>query len=188
MDDLEQKATDALKEELGKRLKETAKLKETPKPRTPKKENISNLTGFLTVIMISLSAVIFYTLFLMKKESPQKKIIPIVPDHVIIPSNEISLLRNRVEKLTAQNKRLSDQIWLLGLQANQNAVMLKSTNPEIAGRVVELTEDWKLNKKPDSVKIKTDHLNKLNDFIAKEPYSTAMDATAEMPESTTYEE
>lgn len=150
------------------------------------KDNNSIFTIFLTTIMLALSIVVAYSLFFKDDaliQTPTQKIVPLAPD-VVLPT-DVHVLRETVNRLAAQNKRMADQLWLLGLQGNQNAVMLKLANPENANRVVQLTEDWKLNKKPDSVKIKDTHLPKLNEFIDG-THATSLES-AEMPE-TTYEE
>ncbi len=147
-------------------------------------------TIFLLTVLLSLTGVIFYYSFLKDRietppQSPSpRKIIPLAPDNIILPS-DVDRLRQTVDKLESQNKTLSDQVWLLGLQANQNAVMLKLAHPENANGVAELTEDWKLNKIPDSIKIKESHLNRLKQFIADKGHATQLNS-AEMPSS--YEE
>ena len=162
-----------------------AKLQNRLNPHSTEEKN-KIFTIFLFTIVICLSLVISYVfLFKDTKNSevkiPQKnsKTISIAPDN---PNVDINFLKSMVAKLSVQNKQLSDQVWLLGLQANQNAVILKTIDPSNAHRVSELSEDWKLNQIPDRVKMKPEYISKLREFLSSAPKTTSLEATeADMP-------
>ena len=83
----------------------------------------------------------------------------------VVPDESVAELKTKVN-------RLSYKMWLLSLQANQNASLNKETDRQFhkgerADRYVYIQEDWKLDKKPDNIKFSDEDLERLQAHVIK---------------------
>jgi len=77
----------------------------------------------------------------------------------------------RVDQLSGRMQRLETKVWLLGVQANQNAVVNKEADRQFhrgkhAERYITITKDWKLKKRPDNLRFSEEHRQQLEKHIA----------------------
>lgn len=192
-------ALEQLNEQDRNRIKEQLiKFKIAPIPQNVQNvqkldtSNTQFMTIFLSAVMILLT-VAMMVLFVFKDginkslESP----IPIVTNNF---EREVQVadttLTEDVEKLKTVVNQLSHQIWMLGLQANQNTAVAKhiARNEhanKYADRYVVINRNWGLDKIPDSIKFSEGDLEKLKkhlDAVEDKNMVAAKEADAiEMP-------
>ena len=146
------------------------------KKKQPKQENI--LQNFLLLAICGISALMVVLYF---KQNPQILKRTAVPEiKTVVPTIPSTTLAD-IETLQKNSRRMADQIWLLGIQANQNASLFKQSNEGYANRVLILTEDWRLDQKPDSLKMSDENLRKLQTFINEKSSHTEAEYPAAMP-------
>ena len=146
------------------------------------KEKDQFMTVFLSTVMVLLTVVMMILFALkVKPNKPLQSPIPITQiteekfDDVenVGEKVEEAVVKKDAEdlqKLKVAVNQLSHQIWMLGLQGNQNTAINKQIDREersgkYADRYVVVNRSWGLDKKPDSINFSEDDLKKLQEHL-----------------------
>lgn len=137
------------------------------------------MTIFLGTVMFLLSLMLMFLVVsklnstfaseLPVQEQPQPYVYSEKPEYTPSPVAPDNNSRD-IEKLKASVKQLSHQVWVLSVQGNQNAAVVKQMDTEFhngkyAPRFVYIQENWKLDHKPDAIRFDEEGLKRLQEYL-----------------------
>lgn len=124
-------------------------------PKPVEESNLSQIALIILAILVS-----GMTCFAIWQKTPKHNTTQIVASSAIDQSNVISTplsstsnTDQRIDDLTKRVDLLAQRQWVLGIAANENAVITSSAlakiDPVLASKIMLLDEQWKLNRAPE---------------------------------------